>query len=97
MKLGKKIRQKIRIFELLPSEYSDIRILKNDRILQTLAPVGVEFLSGQRQIIDCKTFFDMHRDVAVAKNDTTITEHRQNDGVVGPSHDARFYTPLFAR
>ena len=36
MKLGKKIRQKIRIFELLPSEYSEIRILKNDRILQTL-------------------------------------------------------------
>ena len=34
---GKKIRQKIRIFELLPSEYSEIRILKNDRILQTLA------------------------------------------------------------
>ena len=32
----KKIRQKIRIFELLPSEYSEIRILKNDRILQTL-------------------------------------------------------------
>ena len=34
--MGKKIRQKIRIFELLPSEYSEIRILKNDRILQTL-------------------------------------------------------------
>ena len=36
---GKKIRQKIRIFELLPSEYSEIRILKNDRILQTLVEI----------------------------------------------------------
>ena len=38
--MGKKIRQKIRIFELLPSEYSEIRILKNDRILQTLVVVA---------------------------------------------------------
>ena len=32
----KKIRQKIRIFELLPSEYSEIRIVKKTEFLQTL-------------------------------------------------------------
>ena len=34
--MKKKIRQKIRIFELLPSEYSEIRIVKKTEFLQTL-------------------------------------------------------------